>query len=118
MSGAKTPRGLTGWLALFALALQLAVSFAHVHAEDFAGLGHGHIARVSSSDPAPAGPADPDHFTCDICATVHLAGTMLSPVPSALAVPVFAPASRTIAPPSACAAALVSACFPRGPPQA
>jgi DUF2946 family protein len=90
-------------LALFALAFQLAVSFAHVHLSfahvhlDGGGPLSGHspallkvhgstaaaAVRHRSGDEAPA-PAD-DY--CAICALTHLAGTAVAAAPPVLPVP-------------------------------
>jgi len=116
MGLARTRRRLTGWLALFALALQFVVGFAHVHSEDFAGLVHAGMARVTQGD---SGPADPDHLTCDICAAVHLTGTSAVPTPPALALPVATAAVLApVAAPVAKAPAITLAFDARGPPQA
>ncbi|MCK9918704.1 hypothetical protein MXD81_57230 [Microbacteriaceae bacterium K1510] len=115
---ARARRRLTGWLALFALALQLVVGFAHVHSEDFAGLLHPGVVRADPADFIPAGPSDPDHLTCDICAAVHLTGTSAMPTPPVLAVPVATTVDAPVATPTAYAPALVAAFDARGPPQA
>jgi hypothetical protein len=76
-------RSRSGWgayLALFALALQLALLFGHVHLEGRVAPGPGHVAAagVDFSTAAvvdPAGketPALADHY-CPICALIHLA---------------------------------------------
>lgn len=118
MSRGRTPRRLTGWLALFALALQFAVAFDHVHREDFAGLLTAGVARAAATDQAPAGDPGHNHLTCDICATVHLAGTLLVPAPPPLALPSSSAAARTISTPQIHTAARPSAFHARGPPQA
>jgi len=118
MGLARTRRRLTGWLALFALALQFVVGFGHVHSEDFAGLVHPGVVRVSPADPGPAGPSDPDHLTCDICAAVHLTGTSVVPTPPALVLPIATPFVAPVAAPTTHAPALVVAFDARGPPQA
>jgi hypothetical protein len=88
MAVADRRRRLSGWLALLALALQLAVSFGHMHREDFV---HGRPGTtVLTQGAGGAGTpidGDDDHLTCDICATVHLAGTLLLPAPPAIALP-------------------------------
>lgn len=118
MGLAWTRRRLTGWLALFALALQLVVGFAHVHSEDFAGLVRPGVVQASPADFTPAGPSDPDHLTCDICAAVHLTGTSAVPTPPALALPVATAVLAPVATPVVRAPALVVAFDARGPPQA
>lgn len=77
------------WLALAALALQIAVSFGHVHLD--------RVARASAvvAVTAPPGtPALPDHQPgneaddyCAICATIYLAANSFVPQAPQLAVP-------------------------------
>ena len=77
------------WLALAALALQIVVSFGHVHLN---GAPHsaivGAMARAPGSplvpDQPPAG--DPDDY-CAICATIYLAANSFVPLAPQLAVP-------------------------------
>jgi hypothetical protein len=67
--------GLGSRLALFALGVQLALSFAHVHATD-PGRAQAAAAAVSGSGDAPLpksdGPVDPG---CAICGLIQLAAT-------------------------------------------
>jgi hypothetical protein len=86
------------YLALFALAFQLALSFGHVHIEG--GAPHsGHASALSavhpsSADAAAVDPADKESPAladdcCPICALIHLAGALLpaaAPAVSRLAV--------------------------------
>jgi hypothetical protein len=79
-------------LGLFALLLQLALSFGHIHPEDLLGTSAAGIATVAGKAP-PTSPA-PDrrdsgvpHDDCPICAVMHLAGTIVLPDPPALALP-------------------------------
>jgi hypothetical protein len=64
---------------LFAIALQLAVSFGHVHAKDFAGtsattaVAETPAANLPSQVPA-GGERHPD---CAVCSAIHFAGTSL-----------------------------------------
>jgi hypothetical protein len=78
------------WLALFALAMQLVVSFGHMHRGDLgvasssAGIA---VASQLKSDltSSPAVPADhdrnsaPDDF-CPICASISLAAALIMPL--------------------------------------
>lgn len=74
-----------GWLALFALGLQLALSFGHIHAEDFAAAN---VAAAGQSQNAPDGDHhDNDHDGCAICAVMHMAATSLVPAPPCVALP-------------------------------
>ena len=50
MDWVRQQRRMAGGLALFALALQLVLSFAHTHAEDFAGLRPGLAQIVAAGD--------------------------------------------------------------------
>ena len=65
------------YLALFALAFQLVVSFGHVHLEGGAPTaGHSSIVAKAAVDPASKqAPAVADDH-CPICALIHLAGTL------------------------------------------
>jgi hypothetical protein len=85
---------LGSWLALFALAFQLAVSFAHVHL-DGAGSGHSpaladvHASTGAHSASLPASdepPALADGY-CAVCALIHLAGTVVAAAAPGLPVP-------------------------------
>jgi len=84
-----------GWLALFALAVQIDLSFGHVHADDF---GRGSTVVILSGATGPdAGPAPTsadnrplglaDDY-CAICAIIALDGSLFLPEPPALALPV------------------------------
>jgi hypothetical protein len=79
-------RGLGAWLALFALALQMAVSFGHVHIDGI----HGAYPQAKATrftahaQPQPAQqPGDDDDY-CPICATIYLAANSFVPQPPAL----------------------------------
>ena len=79
---------LGSWVALFALALQLAPTFGHVHLD---GLRGGSSARIEASAGAPAptgndGPNAADDY-CALCALTHLAGTLLPASPVVLPLP-------------------------------
>src|SRR5947209_19343537 len=75
--------------ALLALALQVALSFGHVHLD---GAGETAIAAAQEAEPgnAPADTADRDAF-CAICAVISLSGSLLLPEAPAL---VFAGAAH------------------------
>ena len=76
---------LGSYLALFAIAFQLAVSFAHVHLEHVSPLAAAASALAdaptsSEEVTAPSAPADPETLAddcCQICALIHLAGTIM-----------------------------------------
>ena len=79
-------------LGLFALLLQLTLSFAHIHPDDLLPAGSGAAARIADasqpggSDPGREAPGAP-HDDCPICSVMHLAGTIVVPDAPALAVP-------------------------------
>jgi hypothetical protein len=92
MGRGRLYRRWSGLLALSALALQLALSFGHIHLEDIAA---GPAAVAALARPAaPAAPPDaPGHDEdaarhCDICATLHALGTAQIPAPPVLILPV------------------------------
>jgi hypothetical protein len=95
-----------GWLALFALGLQLTLSFAHIHAEDFAAAN---VAAVQSDGTPQNAPDhnDGDHDGCAICAVMHMAAASLTPTPPSVALPAAATfvalvtPDRTAEPPAA-----------------
>jgi hypothetical protein len=91
MRRVRNHRRLGSWLALFALAVQLVLSFGHVHLE---GIRSNADASISLAAERPASPASPvqhpaneadDH--CAICAIIHLASTSFLPDAPQLPVP-------------------------------
>jgi hypothetical protein len=81
--------GVGSRLALFALALQIVLSFGHVHLGDFKYGGRG--LAVAGTPSGPSAPtqqpiSDADDY-CAICATIHLATTSLLPQAPQLPVP-------------------------------
>jgi hypothetical protein len=90
MSWIRTHRRFGGTLALFALALQLVLSFGHVHARDLAGIPGSAVAQAQVT--VPHGPdgdrADPAHDAyCAVCATIALSGSLTLPTLPALLAP-------------------------------
>ena len=93
MQPLRSRSSLGSWLALFALAFQLAASFGHVHG--VSGPEHASaLLSVSASTGAESssrGASDetPDHNDdyCAVCALIHLGGTMAVAEPPALALP-------------------------------
>ena len=85
-------RGGAG-VALLALALQLVLSFGHMHFDTVAGSMPA-FAGIAMSQAADDGaPSNSDHHPgthdfCDICATIGLASSLLLPQPAQLALPV------------------------------
>src|SRR5262245_62047887 len=95
------------YLALFALVVQLALSFGHVHLEGGAPVS-GHASALfavhpSNASAAAVDPADKefpaladDH--CPICTLIHLAGTLVPATAPALPqLAVFSPVSFAVA---------------------
>jgi len=82
-------------LALFALAVQLAVSFGHVHLDGAAfgrspALERGEATAVATTAPDPGSseiPALADDC-CVVCALIHLAGTLVTAEAPPLPLPV------------------------------
>ena len=81
----------TAGLGLFALVLQLFLSFGHVHARELMApraFAAGAAVNKPSSAPTqgqiPSGLPDDD---CPLCATMHMAASGLPPVPLSIAVP-------------------------------
>src|SRR6266511_4263556 len=83
------------YLALFALAFQLAVSFAHVHLDEIAPVSAGATALASTQASAddlnapssPAGREDVADDCCPICTLIHLAGALVPAETPPLALP-------------------------------
>jgi hypothetical protein len=79
-------------LALIALALQIAITFGHVHLHGLNGNSHAPIAKQArlahtpSQTPAQT-PSDDDDY-CAICASIFLASSAFAPTPPQLLVPV------------------------------
>jgi hypothetical protein len=85
--------GLGSWAALFALTVQLYLSFGHVHLEDF----HVSSTAVAASSPSqPDTPVDDDHSRdghdfCAICAALSLTASSNLPTIALLATPISHP---------------------------
>jgi hypothetical protein len=78
-------RRWTTWAALSALALQLLLSFGHVHLDDLAlGKATAGAAQKASESGTPAGTVPDRDEGCAICAIIGLAGTPLVPDAPAL----------------------------------
>ena len=95
MRWVRSKTSAIAWLALFALACQLVLSFGHVHLgkpntgtawADLADDGKTTDHAPTQNPPAPAGTID--EF-CAICANISLAGVLLIPVVLALLAPVL-----------------------------
>ena len=84
------------WVALFALACQLVLSFGHIHLGKNVAAGWTAAPYAASTTGAPEAPPNPASSTddfCAICANINLAGTLVLPI---LAF-VLAPAAVTVA---------------------
>jgi hypothetical protein len=86
---------LGSYLALFALAFQLAVSFGHVHLERIAPPSTGASALAAAQPSAddlnaasnPAGRENVADDCCPICTLIHLAGALVPAETPSLALP-------------------------------
>jgi hypothetical protein len=117
MGWARTRRRLTGWLALFALMLQLALAFGHSHAEDVAPAVAS--AAAVQTGGSPDAPVDSDHADCAVCAVLHLTNALLAPAPPALVLPAAYVRARLDATAPQALASIAAASFhARAPPQA
>jgi hypothetical protein len=79
-------------LALFALWLQLVLSFAHIHPEDFfppVPVQQASLPGLPGAPAAPAkpAPANPDHDDCAICVSMAMAAASALPAPILLVPP-------------------------------
>jgi Protein of unknown function (DUF2946) len=91
----RSRSSLGSYLALFALALQLALTFGHVHLGRFAPLSSGQftVASTDASSGAHNSPADPTgrgdraDDRCPICTLIHLAGALVLSEPPSLPLP-------------------------------
>jgi hypothetical protein len=89
----RSNNGAGVWLAFFALACQLVLTFGHVH---FAGAGAisaalaGAVNPAVDGAPAPASPAQPGPAQdfCAVCNNIGLANTLVLPAPPDLVWPV------------------------------
>jgi len=90
----RTRSTLGSWLALFALAFQLVVSFGHVHLDRVAlaqssTVSGAHV--VADANAAVPGHRNKSHGLaddyCAICALIHLAGTVVTAAPPDLPPP-------------------------------
>jgi hypothetical protein len=85
----------SSYLALFALALQLVLTFGHVHLDRAAPISgdRSTVVTADGANAAPGTPSDPtdrhdradDH--CSICTLIHLAGALVLAEPPSLPLP-------------------------------
>jgi hypothetical protein len=87
MRWVRTHRRCGSWLALAAIALQLVLSFGHIHLDGVAGASGVTFKALSSQQNPPQHPADEAEDFCAICATIHLASSSLLPDAPPLPVP-------------------------------
>jgi len=83
---------LSSYLALFALAFQLAVSFGHVHLDEIAPRSAAAAAFASTQSDvnapsSPTGREDVADDCCPICTLIHLAGALVPAATPALPLP-------------------------------
>jgi len=78
---------MVAWLAFFALACQLLLSFGHVHAGKFSGGSAAWAAAESGNAAADVPPSSPQKKPiglagdfCAICANISLANTLVLPI--------------------------------------
>jgi len=87
MGWVRANRTFGGGLALFALALQFWLSFAHIHPEDIYGPAKIPLSSAAQIAPPPAGaakllPANASHHSddiCAICAAIYLLNSSAPP---------------------------------------
>jgi hypothetical protein len=95
MNWFRSRSSLSSYLALFAVAFQLALSFGHVHLDRFAPVSADEFTLASadaSSDPrtAPANPPDREGLAddcCPICTLIHLVGALVPAEAPSLSLP-------------------------------
>jgi hypothetical protein len=83
----RSNRGVVAWLAFFALACQLVLSFGHVHADQFGGGSTAWAAADTRDAPADVAPSSPRKNPiglagdfCAICANISLAHALILPI--------------------------------------
>jgi hypothetical protein len=78
-------------LALIALALQIVLTFGHVHLHGLSGISHrvaaGQASLAHSPLQAPSQTPNDDDDYCAICASIFLASSAFAPAPPQLLVP-------------------------------
>ena len=92
MAWFRTNRGVAAWLAFFALACQLSLTFGHVHVGTLGVGGRTALETAGTGDPPPTQPKDPVGAAgdvCAVCANISLAGALVLPVLAFLLAPVL-----------------------------
>lgn len=90
----RSNRGVVAWVALFALACQLALSFGHIHTSELGG-GSLAFAAAETGDASADGPPSAPQKNpiglagdfCAICASINLAGTLILPILAIVLIP-------------------------------
>jgi hypothetical protein len=89
MGWLRSSRRYCGYLSLAALALQIILSFGHVHLGAARASSVTTVAGAAMRAPLPAQPGDHGIRYCDICATINLSANSFVPsVPQLAAAPV------------------------------
>jgi hypothetical protein len=106
-------------LALFALAIQLVLSFSHVHLDGLNLAPQQVVVQAVDQPgaPLPEGPSKHDAL-CPICLSIQLAGATLQPAPPVLALPEAAQWTPPVATVAFAAAWNTSSFNARAPPLA
>jgi hypothetical protein len=98
MTRLRSHSNFGSWLALFALAFQLVVSFGHVHLDRALPGSQPPSASSVAQTTTDANTASPRHGDkspaladdyCALCALIHLAGTVVASTPPELPLPVM-----------------------------
>jgi hypothetical protein len=91
MTWIRKNRRFGSWAAVFALAIQLVLSFGHIHLEEFQGTSSV-TAGSSQSQPNPSGDdRGTGHDFCAICAALNLTSSSVLPAAAVLTTPVDHP---------------------------
>ena len=90
----RTRLRLGSYVALFALAFQLAVSFGHIHLDALATHSSSVVTATAGTPPTGDDPRDvADHY-CPICALIHFAGALVLSQPPSVPLPIAFAQSR------------------------
>jgi hypothetical protein len=84
------------WLALFALAAQLVLSFGHIHVHAQQAAHAAAPGSCIAGAHAQCPSHDDDETRCSTCWTIAIAGSLVIPAPAALVIP--AAAAETVEP--------------------
>ena len=87
MAWARRNRRRTAWVAIFALALQVVLSFGHVHRAALVAPAAAALASYGDDDsPSPQHRGHANDI-CPVCATLGLTATSILPTAASLALP-------------------------------